>query len=163
MSTVNNVNNGNCQQWQLLTVSFSVLSNKMKEIGKIIDLSQKQTDEGLCTHVESLVGVPFDIKRAYWIYDVPKGESRGGHAHKRLRQVIIAVKGSFIVNLDDGHQKKQYLLDCPDKGLLIDTKIWRTLDDFSEGAVCLVLASELYDPDDYLYDYNDFREYIHHV
>jgi len=135
----------------------------MKEIGRIIDLPHNQTDEGLCIHVESLVGIPFRTKRAYWIYDVPKGESRGGHAHKKLRQVIIAAKGSFTVNLDDGNQRQAYLLDNPNKGLLIDTEIWRTLDDFSEGAVCLVLASELYDPDDYLYEYNDFIEYIHHV
>lgn len=100
------------------------------------------------------------MKRAYWIYGVPQGENRGGHAHKQLRQVIIAAKGSFTVNLDDGHEKKQYHLTRPDQGLFLDTEIWRTLDNFSPGAVCLVLASEPYDADDYLYEYEEFLDYI---
>lgn len=134
----------------------------MKEIGRIIDLNTEHKDGYSMTssHSES---IPFRPKRAYWIYDVPGGESRGGHAHKRLRQVIIAVNGSFIVNLDNGHEKKQYLLNNPQQGLYLDTNIWRTLDDFSSGAVCLVLASELYEPEDYLYDYNEFLEYIKNV
>lgn len=134
----------------------------MKELGRIIDLDKKCRDG--YTLVDNHSGnIPFRLKRAYWIYDVPGGESRGGHAHKKLRQVIIAVSGSFTVNLDNGHEKKQYLLNGPDKGLYVDTEIWRTLDDFSSGAVCLVLASELYDPEDYLYEYKDFLEYIKHV
>lgn len=104
--------------------------------------------------------LPFDLKRAYWIYDVPQGGCRGGHAHKRLRQVLVAVHGSFTVNLDNGKEKKKYLLNNPGEGLLVDTEIWRTLDDFSSGAVCMVLASELYDPEDYLYDYDEFLKYI---
>lgn len=110
---------------------------------------------------EENIELPFDLKRAYWIYEVPQGGSRGGHAHKRLRQVLVAVSGSFTVTLDNGTETKTYLLDNPAEGLLIDTEIWRTLDDFSAGAVCMVLASELYEPDDYLYEYDEFLEYIH--
>ena len=131
----------------------------MKELGRIINLPNHNNGYSyICSNQTD--AIPFRTKRTYWIYDVPKGESRGGHAHKQLRQVIIAAKGSFTVNLDDGNQKQAYLLDNPNKGLLIDTKIWRTLDDFSEGAVCLVLASELYDPEDYLYEYDEFINYI---
>lgn len=131
----------------------------MKELGKIINL--RRDDNGnysICSNQTD--AVPFDTKRVYWIYDVPGGENRGGHAHKHLRQIIIAANGSFSVNLDNGHEKKQYLLNRPDQGLYLDTEIWRTLDDFSSGAVCLVLASELYDPDDYLYEYDEFLDYI---
>lgn len=135
----------------------------MKELGRIINLPTTDLTSGCCIHIQDQTAIPFSIKRAYWIYDVPGGESRGGHAHKRLQQVIIAVSGSFTVNLDNGKEKKQFLLNRPDQGLFLDTEIWRTLDDFSSGAVCLVLASELYDPEDYLYDYNEFIEYIQHV
>lgn len=130
-----------------------------KELGKIITLHTISDPRGNLTVAEEYKELPFDLKRAYWITNVPKGGSRGGHAHKRLRQVLIAVHGSFTVNLDNGKEKKQYLLNNPEEGLLIDTEIWRTLDDFSSGAVCLVLASELYDPDDYLYEYDEFIEY----
>ncbi len=131
----------------------------MEEIGRIISLDT--TNQEGCTMTSSLSdNIPFRTKRAYWIYDVPGGESRGGHAHKRLRQIIIAVSGSFTVNLDNGREKRQYFLNHPDQGLYIDTGIWRTLDDFSSGAVCLVLASELYEPEDYLYDYDEFLAYV---
>lgn len=132
----------------------------MKEIGKIIDLSQQKTDGGICTRVDSLVGVPFDIKRTYWTYDIPAGAARGGHAHKECLEVIIAASGSFVVTLDNGQEKKSYQLNQPDQGLLVDTGIWRTLEDFSSGAVCFVLASELYDADDYIYEYKDFEQYV---
>ena len=135
----------------------------MKELGRIINLPSTDLTSGFSIHIQDQTAIPFSIKRAYWIYDVPGGESRGGHAHKRLQQVIVAVSGSFTVNLDNGKEKKQFLLNRPDQGLFLDTEIWRTLDDFSSGAVCLVLASELYDPEDYLYDYNEFIEYIQHV
>ena len=109
---------------------------------------------------EQLKDVPFDIKRAYWVYDVPGGESRGGHAHKRLKQVVIALSGSFHVTLDDGKEKQTFLLNHPWQGLLIETGVWRTLDDFSSGAVCLVLASEPYEEDDYIYDHDEFLAYV---
>lgn len=133
----------------------------MKELGKIITLQTVSDPRGNLTIAEENKNLPFDLKRAYWITDVPKNGSRGGHAHKRLRQVLIAVHGSFTVTLDNGKETKTYLLNNPGEGLLIDTEIWRTLDDFSSGAVCLVLASELYEPEDYLYEYNDFIEYVH--
>lgn len=133
----------------------------MKEIGKIIDLPLETTSTGDFVSIDDKKQqIPFRVKRAYWIYGVPQGENRGGHAHKQLRQVIIAAKGSFTVNLDDGHEKKQYHLTRPDQGLFLDTEIWRTLDNFSPGAVCLVLASEPYDADDYLYEYEKFLDYI---
>jgi hypothetical protein len=94
------------------------------------------------------------------VYDVPGGESRGGHAHKRLKQFVVALSGSFHVTLDNGYERKTVLLNHPYQGLFIDTNIWRTLDDFSSGAVCLVLASEHFDEDDYIYDYDEYLKYI---
>lgn len=131
----------------------------MKEIGRIIDLSRKQNDEGSYTRVETLVDVPFDIKRTYWTYDIPAGAARGGHAHKECLEVIIAASGSFTVTLDDGTHQKTFLLNRPDQGLLVNTGIWRTLQDFAAGSVCFVLASELYDANDYIYDYDEFIKY----
>jgi len=130
--------------------------------GRIITLP-KITDptRGNLTVVEQLSEVPFEVKRVYWTYDVPSGESRGGHAHKKLKQLIVAMSGSFIVNLDDGKGNKEaYHLNHPWEGLLVDTEVWRTLDDFSTGAVCVVLASELYEPEDYIYDYDEFVKYV---
>ncbi len=115
---------------------------------------------GNLTFAEAEGHVPFSIKRAYWVYDVPAGESRGGHAHKQLKQMVIAVSGSFTVTLDNGKERETILLNHPWQGLLIDTNTWRTLDDFSSGAVCLVLASEHYEEDDYIYDYDDFLKYV---
>ena len=127
---------------------------------KIIDLPKIVDPRGNLTVAEALTKVPFDIKRAYWVYDVPGGESRGGHAHKRLKQLVVALSGSFHVTLDNGHECRSVLLNHPWQGLLIDTNIWRTLDDFSSGAVCLVLASEHFDEDDYIYDYDEFLKYV---
>ncbi len=132
----------------------------MKTLGRIIDLPKITDPRGNLTVAEQLKDVPFDIKRAYWVYDVPGGESRGGHAHKRLRQLVVALSGSFHVTLDDGEHRQTYLLNHPWQALLIETGTWRTLDDFSSGAVCLVLASELFDEEDYIYDYDDFLTYI---
>ena len=114
-------------------------------IGKIIDLPKITDPRGNLTFAEAQQMVPFDIKRVYWVYDVPGGESRGGHAHKRLRQFVVALSGSFHVTLDNGRERETILLNHPYQGLLIETNTWRTLDDFSSGAVCLVLASEHYD------------------
>ena len=116
---------------------------------------------GNLTVAEQMKNVPFEVKRVYWTYDVPAGERRGGHAHKECVEFIIAVSGSFTVTLDDGKgNRKDFHLNHPWEGLLVPTGIWRTLEDFSSGAVCLVLASELFDEDDYVYDYNDFLEYV---
>ena len=129
-------------------------------LGKIIELPRITDPRGNLTVAEANKNIPFDIKRVYWLYDVPGGECRGGHAHKHLQQILIAVSGSFHVTLDNGKEKQTFLLDHPYQGLLIDTKTWRTLDDFSSGAVCVVLASDFYDENDYIYDYNDFLQYI---
>ena len=128
--------------------------------GTVIDLPKMFDSRGNLTVAEQFKNVPFGIKRVYWVYDVPGGESRGGHAHKECKEFIIAVSGSFHVTLDDGTDKKSYLLNHPYQGLLVDTGVWRTLDDFSSGAVCLVLASELYDEGDYIRDYDEFLEYV---
>ena len=132
----------------------------MKELGRIIELPKITDPRGNLTVAEAFKNVPFDIRRAYWVYDVPGGESRGGHAHKRLRQLVIAMSGSFTVTLDNGHEQQKYLLNHPWEGLLIETETWRTLDDFSSGAVCLVLASEPFEEDDYICDYDEFLKYI---
>ena len=129
-------------------------------IGKIIDLPRIYDPRGNLTVVEQLKEVPFDIKRVYWTYDVPGGESRGGHAHKKCQSFIIAVSGSFTVRLDDGHKHETYHLNHPYQGLFINTGVWRTLEDFSSGAVCLALASELFDENDYIREYDDFIRYV---
>lgn len=99
---------------------------------------------------------PFDIKRVYYLYDVPSDAYRGGHAHKEVYELLIAISGSFEVLLDDGKTKQKVMLNKPNKGLLIPTRIWRELDNFSSGAVCLVLASDVFDESDYIRDYNSF-------
>ena len=129
-------------------------------LGKIIELPRITDPRGNLTVAEADKNIPFDIKRVYWLYDVPGGECRGGHAHKQIKEILIAVSGSFHVTLDNGKEKQTFLLNHPYQGLLIDTKTWRTLDDFSSGAVCVVLASDFYDENDYIYDYNDFLQYI---
>jgi dTDP-4-dehydrorhamnose 3,5-epimerase-like enzyme len=99
---------------------------------------------------------PFNIKRVYYLYDVPSDAFRGGHAHKEVYELLVALSGSFEVLLDDGEIKQRVMLNKPNKGLLIPTGVWRELDNFSSGAVCLVLASDEYDEDDYIRDYNTF-------
>ena len=129
-------------------------------LGEIIDLPKIYDPRGNLTVAEQMKSVPFEVKRGYWAYDVPAGERRGGHAHKECVEFIIAVSGSFTVTLDDGKgNRKDFHLNHPWQGLLVPTGIWRTLEDFSSGAVCLVLASELYDEDDYIYEYEDFLKY----
>ncbi len=132
----------------------------MAELGRIIQLKRITDPRGNLTVAEQFKDLPFSIKRAYWVYDVPAGESRGGHAHKNLYQFLIAVSGSFTVTLDNGAERKPFLLNHPWEGLLIGPNTWRTLDDFSSGAVCLCLASEEYDEEDYIRDYDDFIKFI---
>lgn len=131
-----------------------------KTIGKVLCLPKIIDPRGNLTVAESMKDMPFDIKRVYWVYDVPGGECRGSHAHKECKEFIIAVSGSFHVTLDDGNNKNTYLLNHPYQGLFVETGIWRTLDDFSSGAVCLVLASDLYDEGDYIRDYDEFLDYV---
>lgn len=126
----------------------------------LIDLPKIFDIRGNLTVAESLHHVPFDIKRVYWTYDIPAGESRGGHAHKHCRELIIAVSGSFSVTIDNGKEKETYHLNHPWQGLLVETEVWRTLDYFSSGAVCLVLASDPFEETDYIRSYDQFIEYI---
>lgn len=126
---------------------------------KIIDLRKIHDVRGNLTPIEGGVDVPFDIKRIYYLYDVPSGESRGAHAHKQLQQLIIAANGSFTITLDDGKNRKSVTLNRPYQGLLIVPGIWRDLDDFSSGAVLLCLASEHYEEADYFRTYAEFKKY----
>lgn len=126
----------------------------------LIELPKIFDPRGNLTVAEGAKHVPFDIARAYWTYDVPSGESRGGHAHKRCREIIIAISGSFTVTLDNGAEKETFHLNHPWQGLLVETDVWRTLDDFSSGAVCLVLASEPFEEADYIREYDSYLEYL---
>lgn len=126
----------------------------------IIELDRHHSArKGDISVVENGVTIPFDIKRIYYLYDVPGGVSRGGHAHKGLYQLIFAASGSFTVTLDDGKVKRAFTLNRPYQGLLVKPGIWRELDDFSSGSVCLVLASEKYDESDYIRSYEEFLKY----
>ncbi|CAG0937496.1 TDP-4-oxo-6-deoxy-alpha-D-glucose-3, 4-oxoisomerase [Thermoflexales bacterium] len=123
---------------------------------RIIQLPKILNAAGNLTFVESDRHVPFDIKRVYYLYDVPGGAMRGGHAHRALQQLIIAMSGSFDVLLDDGSQRKRFHLNRSYYGLYVCSMIWRELDNFSSGGVCLVLASEPYDESDYFREYTAF-------
>ena len=113
---------------------------------------------GDLTFLEGGRDVPFDIKRVYYLYNVPVNAERGGHAHKRLRQVIFALSGSFKVTLDNGCDRSEVWLNNPQEGILVERLIWRELSDFSQGAVAMVVASEHYDEEDYYRDYDEFKE-----
>ena len=130
-------------------------------LGEIIELPKIYDPRGNLTVAEQMKNVPFEVKRVYWTYDVPAGERRGGHAHKECVEFIIAVSGSFTVTLDDGKgDRKDVHRNHPWEGLFVPTGIRRTLEDFSSGAVCLVLASELFDEADYFYEYDEFLKYV---
>jgi len=123
---------------------------------RIIDLPRINDPRGNLTFVEGNAHIPYDIKRVYYLYDVPGGAERGGHAHKGLQQLIIAMSGSFDIHLDDGVSKRTFHMNRSYFGLYVPTMIWREIDNFSSGAVCMVLASERYDESDYYRDYNEF-------
>lgn len=122
----------------------------------IIELPKISDPRGNLTFIEANRHVPFDIKRVYYLYDVPGGAERGGHAHKDLHQLIIAMSGSFDVVLDDGREKKRVHLGRSYYGLYVCPMIWRELDNFSSGSVCMVLASNVYEESDYYRDYQEF-------
>ncbi|OUR99356.1 hypothetical protein A9Q86_12340 [Flavobacteriales bacterium 33_180_T64] len=123
---------------------------------KIIDIPKITDPRGNLAVIEKDC-IPYAIKRVYYLYDVPSDAYRGGHAHKEQLEFLIALSGSFEVVLDDGHSKQTVMLNKPNKGLLIPTGIWRELENFSSGAICLVLASDTFDEDDYIRDYNAFK------
>lgn len=131
-------------------MKFDIEACKMVSLPKITD------PRGNLTFIEGGNHVPFDIQRVYYLYDVPGGAERGGHAHKDLHQLIIAMSGSFDVVLDDGHEKKRVHLSRSYNGLYVCPMIWRELDNFSTGAVCMVLASSKYDESDYYREYSEF-------
>jgi len=123
---------------------------------RIVELPKVHEPRGNLTFIEGKRHIPFDIQRVYYLYDVPGGAERGGHAHKALHQLIIAMSGSFDVILDDGSNKQRFHLNRSYYGLYVCPMMWRELDNFSSGSVCLVLASNLYDEADYYRDYNSF-------
>lgn len=125
----------------------------------VVSLPKHTRPNGNLTVAEGNISVPFDIRRVYYLYDIPAGEERGGHAHKQLQQFLIAVSGSFDVIIDDGDNRRTITLNRPFTGLHIRPGIWRELNNFSSGAVCLVLASEHYDEDDYIRIYDEFIAY----
>ncbi|TDD96192.1 sugar 3,4-ketoisomerase [Flavobacterium cellulosilyticum] len=126
---------------------------------KIIDIPKIANPEGNLAVIEKDT-IPFEIKRVYYLFDVPSSANRGGHAHKNLNQILIALSGSFDVVLKDGVNTHKVTLNKPDKGLIISNNTWRELENFSSGAVCLVLASDVFNEDDYIRDFNEFLCYL---
>lgn len=128
---------------------------------KLIQLPKFLDARGNLSFVEEFKHIPFKIERTYWIYDVPGGEARGGHAYKENQEFIVALSGSFDVILDDGQERKMYSLYRSYYGLYIPQGIWRELDNFSTNSLALVLSSTLYNPEDYIYDYQQFKSLYH--
>lgn len=126
-----------------------------------LQLPKVHDPRGNLTFVEGGRQIPFDIRRVYYLYDVPGGSERGGHAHLALHQFVIAMSGSFDIVLDDGFDRKRYHLNWSYEGLYIPPMTWRELDNFSSGSVCMVLASEVYDEADYIRNYSDFMLEVH--
>lgn len=123
----------------------------------LLELVKHHNDEqGNMSIVDNGITIPFDVQRVYYLYDVPCDGSRGAHAHRHLRQLIVAASGSFDVTIDDGNIKRTFTLNRPYQGLLVTPGIWRDLNNFSSGAVCMVLASDTYEEEDYIRDYGDF-------
>ena len=127
---------------------------------RVIELDKHHSDrKGNLTVVENGKDLPFNVQRAYYLYDVPGGESRGSHAHMELEQLIVAASGSFMVTLDDGKERRSFLLNRPYQGLYVKSGMWRDLSDFSSGAVALVLASDVYKEEDYIRYYQEFLRF----
>jgi hypothetical protein len=128
----------------------------------VIELPVNHREKGNLTVIENRVQIPFAVRRIYYLYDIPGGEARGGHAHRELRQLLVAASGSFNVILNDGKIKRIFTLNRPYQGLLVTSGIWRELDNFSSGSICLVLASREYAESDYIRDYGEFLEWKSH-
>lgn len=127
---------------------------------RILPLPRIPNSRGNLTFIEGDVHVPFPIERVYYLYDVPGGETRGGHAHRSIQQFIIAASGSFDVIIKDGQQSRTFSLNRSYYGLLVPNMLWRELVEFSSGSVCLVLASARYDEDDYIRDWDDYLDVV---
>lgn len=128
---------------------------------RVVDIETHSNGrEGNLSVMQNDGGAPFTVRRVYYLYDVPGGESRGGHAHRELHEMLVAVSGSFTVTVGDGEKSRTVMLNRPNRGLHIVPGIWRTLDDFSSGAVCLVMSSMPYDESDYIREYDDYLEYV---
>ncbi len=125
----------------------------------VVDLNRIQSPQGNLTVIQNGDTLPFDVRRVYYLYDIPGGTERGGHAHKKLFQLIIAASGSFDVILDDGRTKKIIQLNRPYFALMVVQGIWREIVNFSSGAICLVLASDKYSNEDYIRDYNEYIQW----
>jgi dTDP-4-dehydrorhamnose 3,5-epimerase-like enzyme len=138
--------------WRLPEKSTNMTIEKCQ----LIELPKIKDQRGNLTFIESSRHIPFDIKRVYYLYDVPGGAARAAHGHKKLHQLMVSMSGSFDITLDDGFIKKTFHLNRSYLGLYIPPMIWRDLDNFSSGAVCMVLASDFYDEDDYFRSYADF-------
>lgn len=130
-------------------------------LAQIIELPKFLDKRGNLSFIEELIHLPFKIERAYWIYDVPGGETRGGHAYKENQEFIVALSGSFNVSLDDGVEKKVFSLNRSYYGLYVPRGIWREINNFSTNSLAFILASTSYNQGDYIYDYNYFRKYIY--
>ena len=130
----------------------------MKSEWPLLDLRKISDPRGNLTPIENGVDIPFPIERIYYLYDVPGGSNRGGHAHRELQQLIVAVSGSFDVTLDDGTTRHKFHLNRPYFGLYVGPMTWREIDNFSSASVCLVLASKKYDEDDYFRNFKDFTD-----
>ncbi|MDZ8257301.1 FdtA/QdtA family cupin domain-containing protein [Nostoc sp. ChiQUE01b] len=127
---------------------------------RLIDLPKITDPRGNLTFVEANKHIPFEIKRVFYVYDVPIGAERAGHAHRKLQEFLVAISGSFDVKINDGYQEKKYHMSCSHSGLYLDSMIWCKIDNFSPGAVCMVLASDFYDESDYYRNYKDFIKAI---
>lgn len=127
---------------------------------KLVELPKITDPRGNLSFIETGSHINFDIKRVYYLFDVPEGSVRGGHAHKQLQQLIIAISGSFDITLDDGFSKKRVTLNNPSQGLYVCPMIWREIDSFSSDAICIVMASLKYDEEDYYRDYDTFISHV---
>jgi hypothetical protein len=130
---------------------------------RVVELPKISDPRGNLTFVEQCDHIPFEIKRVYYLYDVPAGAERGGHGHIALHQLIVALAGSFDIQLDDGRAKRAFHLNRPYQGLYVCPMIWREINNFSSGAVCMVLASNFYDESDYYRDYEQFKSAVHEI
>lgn len=126
---------------------------------RLVNLPKIQTESGDITPINNCIDIPFEIRRVYYLYDVPNRADRGGHAHKDLYQLVVAISGSFDIELSDGFDRLKLTMNQPDQGLIIVPGIWRDLNNFSGGGICLVLASHQYEEADYIREYQQYLNY----